>query len=799
MKRGLLIIVLALTVLLGGGAIYLVRGDSYQADGQMSLGTLSAAVRVVRDERGVPYIFADSLDDAIRAQGFVTAQDRLFQMEVSRYLAHGRLAELIGEAGLKSDIPVRVAGVPRLAARHARMMSGPERHLREVYLEGLNAYVREHQDEHPVAFRLLGLRPQPWTLEDSVTLSYFLNWSSSANLATELLAQMIIDQVGPERAAEIAQLTVNPDDDSFAPTPVSAATPLALTATRSGWAMWAGEGAWPYQVGSNNWVVSGSRTMSGAPILANDPHIDSRTLPGIWHPVGIIIPGLRAVGVAGSGIPGFAVARTERIAYGLTNSYGDVMDLYIESVDRANPSHYMERGASVPFQIIDEVLRVRDRSQPGGYRDVPLRIRMTGRGPVISDHGMGVADGKLLSLRWSVAEAMEPDDTGGTSLFLARSVAEAGVAVSHINAPYNYVVADADGNIGHFTAGRVPIRRVGDGSVPLPADAARDAWAGFIPAAQMPGMVNPARGWVGTANHRTVPASYPYAYSNYFAASWRYRRMIELIDPPARRDATAHWRFMWDTRNLMAARAAPILQVALAAHADTADLARRLADWDLRDDPNEVGPSIFQSVVRHFAELTFRDELGEELTRRLLEAPYYWQERLVQLMQENAAGWFDDKTTSALETRDDMIHRAGLLAIGELGRLMGQDRSEWRWGRIHTVTFFSPMLPGHWPAQLLGGGTRPKDGSGETLNRAAYRFGEPYEVTYIASMRFLADMGDSDKVMMVLSGGASGRQFDAHLQDELAAWRSGEPAYLWFSTAQIDAHARHELQLVAGK
>jgi penicillin amidase len=331
--------------------------------------------------------------------------------------------------------------------------------------------------------------------------------------------------------------------------------------------------------------------------------------------------------------------------------------------------------------------------------------------------------------------------------------------------------------------------------VPLAADVADAAWAGFIPAGQMPGGVNPARGWVGTANHRTLPAGYPYAYSNYFAASWRYRRMIELIDPPGRHAAAAHWRFMWDSHNLMAARTVPILQRALAAHADTADLARRLGEWNLEDEPNEVGPSIFQSVVRHFAELTFRDELGEELTHHMLGAAYYWQERLVQLMQDNSTTWFDDKTTSAIETRDDMIHRAGLLAIEELSRVMGQDPAGWRWGRIHTVTFFSPTLPGHWPAQFLGGGTRPKEGSGETLNRAAYKFEMPYEVTYIASMRFLADLGDSDKVMMVLSGGASGRQFDSHLKDELPAWRSGAPGYLWFSTAQIDAHAQHELRL----
>jgi penicillin amidase len=776
---------------LGAAWAWLWQADQFRADGTMQLAVLDAPVRVLRDGQGVPYIFAQSLDDAFRAQGFVTAQDRLFQIEFTRYLSHGRLAELIGEAGLRSDVPLRVAGVPRHARRHAALLAGEERRRRELYLEGLNAYIREHADEHPVGLRILGIEPQPWTLEDSVTLSYFLNWSSSANLAAELISQSILDRVGPEKAAQIAQLTVNPDDGSE-----QTARPVAVTAR-----LGLQPGDWlmteprAHQLGSNNWVMSGTRSPRGAPIVANDPHVDSRTLPGIWHPVGLITPQLRAVGAAGAGIPGLAVGRTDRIAYGVTNSYGDVIDLFIEKLDPRDPGRYLEGEASLPFEVIEETLRIRERGSASGYREMPLKIRLTRRGPVISDHGMGLPDGTLLSLRWSVPEAQRPDDSGGTDLMLARSVEEARQAVGRINAPYNYVVADVDGNIARLTGGRIPVRLRGDGSTPLPVTDGSDAWGGMIAWEAMPGVVNPPRGWAGNANHRVLPGGYPYAYSTYFAASWRYRRIVELLDRAGPVAAEQHWRFMWDTRNVMAAQMVPAMVAALADREDTGAMAEVLRNWDLIDHPDAVAPTVFQAISREFARLTFEDELGADVTARMLESWYYWQERLVRLAADNEEPWFDDVATPQRETRDDLLRRAAVLAGEDLRQRLGANTSDWRWGRAHTVTFFSPLVPGKWAAGIFGGGTFPKDGSGETLNRAIYKYAAPYETGTIASMRFVADLADPDKVMAVLSGGASGRQFSPHLDDQLDAWRSGEPAYWWFSDQAIEAQARHELRL----
>jgi penicillin amidase len=357
------------------------------------------------------------------------------------------------------------------------------------------------------------------------------------------------------------------------------------------------------------------------------------------------------------------------------------------------------------------------------------------------------------------------------------------------------VLADTAGNIAHVTTGRVPIRRHGDGSTPQAVRDGEDAWLGFIPAAEMPGSLNPSRGWVGNANHRTVPGNYPYAYSTDLAASWRYRRMRELLDGDGVLEPAQHWAFMRDVKNVMAAQVAPLMSQALRADADTQALAGILARWDHQDQPEAAAPLIFQAVFRHFAVRVYRDELGEDLATRLVDFWYYSQERLVRMLEDPSASWFDDIATPGRETRDDLFVLAAKDALAELVPQLGPDPTSWRWGDLHTLSFFSPLLPGDFGARLLGDGVHPKEGSGETLNRATYRLGQPYSTVSIAALRFVADLGDPDKVLAVVTGGASGRQFDRHLADQSPAWRSGEPRYWWFSDAAIAAHAQSELEL----
>ena len=529
-------------------------------------------------------------------------------------------------------------------------------------------------------------------------------------------------------------------------------------------------------------------------MLVNNPHLDSRTLPGIWYPMGIITPEYRIVGAAGHGSPGFAVARTGDIAFGVTNSYGDAVDLYIETIDPANPDNYLEGNKSIPFTVVDETFLVRIGRSDGFYAE-SARVRFTKRGPVISDHGLTLDDGRVISMRWAVAENMS-GEYGLTSLMLAKNLAEAEAAVAQIDAPYNYTIATAEGDIGHFTAGRIPNRKVGDGSRPLPVTSGEDDWAGVIPAAAMPKTTNPQRGWVGNANHRTLPADYPYEYSTYFAHSWRYDRMLELLDVPAQTTPLEQWGYMFDVKNVMAERIVPYMIRALAVHRDTGWIAAYLRQWDFNDEADAIAPLLFQAIYRNFVIMTFKDDLGEDLATKMLDSQYYWQERVLLMLADNESLWFDDRNTFSVETRDDLFYVAAKAAMQELEARTGKKPGKLTWGDLHTVTFASPLVPGKAAASIIGGGTFAKDGSGETLNRAKFKLSKAYDSVFIDSMRFVADMGDPDKVMGVVSGGVSGRLFGEHLKDQMELWRTGEPVYWWYSDRAIEQNTESELILL---
>ena len=781
----------AITVILLGlaAAVLLPRSDGYQTSGELRLPALQQPVTVHRDEYGIPYLYASSLDDALTAQGFVVAQQRLFQMELYRQVALGRLAEMIGERGLDSDRLVRLLNVPALAEKQISLLIPEAINFFQRYIDGVNAYIRDYPEEHPLMLKVVGRSPAPWTLQDIIALQLFQVWSSSVNWKQELVNQQVLDRLGPEKAAELMPLNINPDDPAtgLAAAPLQG-TPLALRYDRR---LLVDQDR--FAMGSNAWASGSRKSANGAPILANDPHIDARNLPGIWYPMGLVTPELRAVGGAFPGSPGLGNARTGHIAWGGTNGYADMVDLFIETVDPGNPDRYLEGDKAFPFGVREEILRIRDGEAPGGFRTQTITVRETRRGPVISDHGMSTAAGRVLSLRWSVPEMLS-GEWGIRRLMLARSVEQALEALGHMPTPLNYILVDTSGNIARVASGYAPIRLEGDGSLPTPVGE-RDSWAGRIPPALMPRQLNPERDWVAAANSRVTRADYPYPYSTYAAASWRYRRLMELFEKDGI-TGEDHWRFTLDIKNPMAEAVMPYLLGALAEDPALQEITRILADWDFMDATMQSAPAIFQSLYRHFAWRVFVDELGEELALEYLKGHYQWQEHLVRKIEENQRDWFDDTSTPAVETRDDQFRLAAHDAVEELSSRLGDDPRQWRWGDVHTVTFFHPLVPGTWGARLLGGGVNPMEGSGETLNRAIAAFDNPEHSKIIDSTRIVMDLSDPDKIEGHIPGGVSERLFDTHQQDSLALWLAGKPGYWWFSDRAIKANTVETSTLV---
>ena len=771
--------------------------NNYPKDGELVIPGLNQPVRICRDEKGMAYIHAQTKADLFLAQGYVTAMDRLFQMSLTKLLVSGRIGELVGEKARQLDIRMKTLGFHRQAKKHLALLNDEALLMVEQYVRGVNAFINSRPAHHHLEFRLAGLDPEPWQAADCLGILYFMGWDSAANMQHEIVAQMLVEKLGPAKALEIFPLNLNPDD------PLESGEPARIFpvhSARLGSTILAQ--LWPFQtsrtlaVGSNNWVTGPGLSQSGAPILANDPHLEARVLPGPMYPSGLITPKIRAVGVTIPGTPGMVVGRTQSIAYGITNAYGDAQDLYIETVDPQNPENYMEGENSIPFQVLKETLRFKDDEAPDGFRDEEVVIRLTRRGPVITTLLPGMASGKQVTVRWSSYENMEAS-IGFERFLSCRSAAEFRDALRSVNQiGLNFVFADLDGNFGWQTTGRLPIRTSGDGRTPYVVTDSQDNWTGWIPWEQMPHAINPDRGWVGTTNHKTVTQDFPYYFSSFHASSHRQRRLIELLDTPGQRTVDDHWRYQRDILNLKAKSLAPLFARVLQAHEDTRTLGMILATWDKNDSASQSAPTIFHFMFEELAMLVLADELGSDLMDKFLANRYFWDERLEKMLLDGRSYWFDNiLTTDTMESRDELIHQAAVNISAHLSILLGKDPNQWTWGKLHRYEFVSPVRREGLGKLWLGGGAHPAAGSGDTLRRARYEYFQPSKIHISATLRMVVDLGDSEKVLAVLPGGVGGRLFDPHTTDQIESFLNGEKVYWWFSDAQIEAHKRHELTL----
>jgi penicillin amidase len=464
--------VMAIAVLFCGCAFL----NDYEEEGELSLSGLKEPVTVLRDERGVAYVRASGLDDALMAQGFLSAQDRLFQMELNRRFAAGRISEFAGEKALGIDIRMRTIGIYRAAQKHALLLDAPTRAFFERYAAGVNAYIKACKDTYPLEFKLAGITPELWSVADSLSILYLMAWNTSANIHTELAMQALAEAVGSEKARELLPINVNPD----APGSAVAGTAVDLPEKPVFLGMAGNEGftgSSALRMGSNNWVTGPAMSANGRPVVANDPHLDARILPGPWYPVGLVTPGFKAVGANIAGLPGITVGRTGHLAFGSTNAYGDMQDLYVETVDPDNPENYLEGEDSIPFSIIEEKIRYKDEEADGGYGLKTLQVRKTRRGPVVSDIFEHLKTDKVLTLRFAPFETMH-SRVGFDRFLTAASVSEAIEALREINMiSLNLVCADTSGDFAWWVTGTLSERAAG-GTFPYPVTGKEDNWRG---------------------------------------------------------------------------------------------------------------------------------------------------------------------------------------------------------------------------------------------------------------------------------------------------------------------------------
>ncbi|HBY96325.1 MAG: penicillin acylase family protein [Ardenticatenaceae bacterium] len=789
--RRLLVGVTALLVvlLLVGGIAgwWLIRRPWPQVNGTVKVPGLEAAVEIHRDEWGIPHVYAQNEHDLYFAQGYVHAQDRLWQMDFQRRVGEGRLSEVLGATTLETDKFLRTLGTNRAAVADLANADAETRAVLEAYAAGVNAFIDSRQDRLPLEFTLLGYKPDRWQPVDTLVWGKMMAWNLNGNWEAELFRARVIATLGAARLADLAPgypangpLILPGGTNAYRSlgTPNLAAVAAALAPARLSLGP-AADG-----LGSNNWVVSGAKSTTGRPMLANDPHLGIQ-MPGLWYEVGLHTPDLNVIGASLPGVPGVIIGHNDHIAWGVTNLEFDVEDLYLEKLNPTNPAEYEVEGRFEPFQVVREEIRVKGQSEL-----VQLDVRVGRHGPLINDVVGGLK--QPTALLWLTVARPSTILTSVRLLNRAQNWHDFTEALKLWDTPaQNFIYADDQGNIGYYGAGRMPIRAAGTGDVPSPGWDSSHEWVGFVPFEQLPHALNPPAGFIATANNKPVPDSYPFHLGSSWAAPFREQRIITLLAAKEKLSLDDMRAVQADVVPLPARTLVPLL---LAVHSDNLIVQRaqeQLREWHERGgdrlDPDLPGAGIYNATYLALIRHLFGDELGPELLDDYLKWSDAHQEAVNILLAEPENSWWDDKTTPARESRDDILKAALADMALDLGRRYGDVPHEWRWRYLHTATFDHPL-----------GSVKPLDrifnrvlarvpGGDQTPLKTAFRYGHSFEVTSLPSYRQIIDVGQWDNSLFQHTTGQSGQPFHPHYDDMIAPWAAVRPQPMRFSRTQVEA------------
>ncbi len=791
-RRGAAVVLALLLLALLGGWVY-SRRVLPQTEGALALPGLRGPVQIERDANGIPTLRAGSTRDLMYALGVVHAQDRLWQMETHRRIGAGRLAEAFGPGALDTDRFLRILGVRRVAQAQWDRTQGEAREVLQAYADGVNAVLHRALAARPPEFVILGLQPEDWSPVDSLAWSIMMAWDLGANWSTELLRLRLalkmpkarIDQLLPPYPGEqplpsqdYAALYRSLDLAGSVVASDAGLTRLLAAAPPSGV-----EG-----VGSNNWVLAGTRSATGMPLLANDPHL-KLSAPALWYFARLEAPGYKAAGATLPGLPGVVLGQNEHIAWGFTNTGPDVQDLYLERIKPDAGTHYQTPDGWARFESRQETIRVKGRP------DETISVRASRHGPVVSDAGVAddaigpkVRPGYALALRWTGLDV--DTDPIGTSLRMvrSRSAAEFMAAARGWVAPMqNMVVADDQGHIGYIAPGRVPVRKAGNdlmGLAPAPGWDARYDWDGWLPSDALPQQLDPARGYVATANQKVVPPDYPHFLSAQWALPYRQQRIEQMIEARPRHTLADLRGMQADVRSLGAPRLLPRLLRARSTHALAAAAQQQLVGFDGTMAADKPAPLIFWAWSRQLSLRVLSDELGPALYDRTLSQRGYF-DALEGVLERDDAWWCDDKSTPEVETCAQQVDAAFDAALAELQALQGPDVSGWQWGRAHQAR--SEHRPFSRVAVLarLFELRAPVGGDAYTVNasrvsqKADATTGEFYLDEHGPSLRALYDLADLRRSRVMHSTGQSGIAWSPLYRSFVQAWARVEDVPLW--------------------
>jgi penicillin amidase len=799
MRRLSIFFILTFAVLLASPAALTEQQQAIKIKG------LKDRVTITRDERGIPYVEAKSDEDLYFAQGYVTAQDRLWQMDLVRRTARGELAEMLGpgpnNVAVDQDKLHRTYGFAQAAEAEVAQAAPRVRALLEAYASGVNAYAASLDPKSmPSEFQILQYSFRPWTPADSYIIGKIFFEALSDTWRLDIMRQALSSLPAEKRngllpeMSPIDVLVVGKDvqakpatqrtarrSEDFAPLSREALDALAANQAIATSALERIGLHSDALAASNDWVISGSHTVTGKPLLADDPHLRP-SAPSIWHMIHLSAPGVRVAGVTSPGVPGVIIGHNDRIAWGFTNVGPDVQDLYLEKFDPANPKRYQTPQGWQDAVIRQEQIKVR-KGFTSEFDTVVHEVTVTRHGPIIFE-----ADGKRYALRWTALDPSKNKHDVSYSLNRARNWNEFNTALESFTAPtQNIVYADVDGHIGYHAAGVVPIRKSGDGSVPY--DGATDAgeWTSYIPVSKLPNLYDPPSGIIVTANQRIVGTDYPYFLTHSWAQPYRARRIFDLLNEKPKHSTDDFRRIQGDVYSiagkLFAQEAVKLLKPKLTASDEklraTLDAFEK---WDGRITAESPVAPILSQMRIAFRSKILTGALGPDLVRT-----FQWSNfdtTLDRIIKDQPADWLPKEFPSYA----DLMRASYDEAIANLTKNIGADEMKWTWGELAKARFPHPL----GGAPLIGAQFTvppfPQNGTGGLL-------GATVNVGAAVSMRLIADLSDWDKTQQGIALGQSGSPKSPHWNDQLADWRAVTPREFPFTAAAVTKAAKETLLL----
>ena len=777
-------IVVTLVVVAAAAGFYLFYRAMPAYSGRAVLPGLAAETRVWRDAYGVPHIFAASMDDAAHALGYVHASERLLQMERQRRAGQGRIAEIFGPDLVGVDRLMRTLDFYRLAESSFAALSPPAQARLRAYADGVNAFLETHKDALPPEFLILGDKPEPWKPADSLVLIKLMSWQLSGGYRLEALRAKLQQKLPADEARWLFPM---PQADwPVTTSPIAGASHAALDdpADRLAALLPLRHGA------SNEWVVSGSRTVTGKPILANDPHLGLGA-PILWYLARIVTPEGSAKGASIPGLPTFVLGQNDRIAWGLTNAATSVQDLFVETIDPANADRYLTPDGSTPFATRDETIHVK------GAADVVFRVRTTRHGPVLSDVDAGLAalagPGKAMALAYT---GLGGQDTSADSFLRVNAAQDWDAFLAalrfHQTPTLNWVYADVSGDIGFVSAGLVPLRKSGDGLAPVDGASGEMDWTGTIPFEQWPQLHNPAIRFAFNANNALVAADHRPSLGLDWEEAFRARRIQQFFDAIDKHSLDTSAAMQADHLSLAAKDLLPFLQRVTPNDERARQALTLLAGWDGVMDKDRAEPLIFTAFMAALHRIMLVDKLGLSMSEK---GPFA-ATTLISLMRDHPS-WCDKPDEPDPDCRATLA-RALDEGLALVVKRDGADMSQWKWGHEH-IALLRHQLYSRIPLlDRLSDLSTPSSGGFYTLDRGGgfeAPADQPFARTQGAGFRGVYDLADPDKSRFVIATGESGHILSPHYRDLAALWVDGKSITLAGSEDELRRAGAQEFVL----